>query len=983
MSLAPSSERSYADLVALVKVISQINRSLKLANVLETSLGEILRVVGGAWGCFLLLDPQKLAVQIANPVGLDVSLLDSLQRITLDPARIHDVADQSRQTEIMVELGEQVKSTLMAQSIQSFISIPLTARGWAIGVLLLGMDERAPLQPPGVDLLVSIGEQVGMAVENARLHAAVNESEAWHRAFIENSPDAFLEGDFNDRILYANDAACRLLELSREELGQRTMSDFVVDQDVRLADREKLFRDGFLLGHQYKFRTGTGKIKATSSSTRLVRDSQGNITSYQSIFRDVTEHEHLVTEITRRKQELEVLNKIAEILANPLEVERVLDQICEQITFITNMESVALYVTDEKQEVLNLTAYRGISENLLSGVRQLGLDDPITRSIAVDGQVIALDDVSFYPGDGFAGPRLEGYHAGICAPIKKRAKSLGALFIGSKARTQFKPSDVDLIANIAAQIGGALENVELYAQMTRRVRELEGLAQLSAALVSTLDPSTIYKLAVDWTYRLMHADICESRRLDQDTLFRESVLLRDRETFYSEPIILGELYESLVQARQPLKISDAQTQLDVPPVAREGLERASLRALLVMPLALRETVFGTLSVLYKEPHAWSPTEIELLKTIANLTASALDNAHLFQTVLSEQRKVQAIFDSGLSGLFATDVEGFIVMFNRAAERITGWMQSDVLGKKWEDIFASPAAGAPVEPLINEALIRKQTAYVSEGRFIQTRDARVIPVAKAVAPLFDEKGEVTGAVGAFWDLTREKQAEMEREHFLTMFAHQLRSPLTALLSAMQLLERRGLSKERRGEMLALVKSEGARLQKFTHQFLDMEGAFAVSGSVQYETVSLVDVIESMVRRFRASSEGHDFDIQSPQPPPLVWADQQRIEHILSNLLDNAVIYSPAGTRVTVIVELLNDETVQVAVQDQGPGISLAEQALVFERFYRAARSQQRRVYGHGLGLAIVREMVTEMGGTIWIESRENHGATFHFTLRRSQ
>ncbi len=983
MSLAPSSERSYADLVALVKVISQINRSLKLANVLETSLGEILRVVGGAWGCFLLLDPQKLTVQIANPIGLDVSLLDSLQRITLDPARIHDVADQSRQTEIMVELGEQVKSTLMAQSIQSFISIPLTARGSTIGILLQGMDERAPLQPPSVDLLVSIGEQVGMAVENARLHAAVNESEAWHRAFIENSPDAFLEGDFDGRILYANDAACRLLELSREELGRRTISDFVVEEEVRIADREKLLRDGFLVGHQYKFRTGTGKIKVTSSSTRLVRDSQGKITSFQSVFRDVTEHEHLVAEITRRKQELEMLNKIAEILANPLEVERVLDQICEQITSITNMESVALYVTDEQQEFLNLAAYRGISENLLSVVRQLGLDDPITRSIAVDGQVIALDDVSFFPGDGFAGPRLEGYHAGICAPIKKRDKSLGALFIGSKARTQFKPSDVDLIANIAAQIGGALENVELYAQMTRRVRELEGLAQLSAALVSTLDPAAIYELAVRWTFELMHADICESRRLNGDKLFREAVLLRDRESYYNEPIVLGELYESLVQKRQPLKISNVQTQFDVPLVARDGLERASLRALLVMPLALRETVFGTLSVLYKEPHAWSPTEIELLKTIANLTASALDNAQLFQTVSSEQRKVQAIFDSGLSGLFATDVDGFIVMFNRAAERITGWMRNDVVGKKWEDILASPAAGAPVEPLINEALIRKQTAYIPEGRFIQTRDARVIPVAKAVAPLFDEKGKVTGAVGAFWDLTREKQAEMEREHFLTLFAHQLRSPLTALLSAMQLLERRGLSKERRSEMLALVKSEGARLQKFTHQFLDMEGAFAVSRSVQFETVALLDVIEGMILRFRASSEGHAFCIQSAQPPPLVWADQQRIEHILSNLLDNAVIYSPVGTRVTVIVKLLDAETVQVSVQDQGPGIPLAEQALIFERFYRAARSQQRRVYGHGLGLAIVKEMVAEMDGTIWVESRENHGATFHFTLRRSQ
>ena len=201
--------------------------------------------------------------------------------------------------------------------------------------------------------------------------------------------------------------------------------------------------------------------------------------------------------------------------------------------------------------------------------------------------------------------------------------------------------------------------------------------------------------------------------------------------------------------------------------------------------------------------------------------NAIDNAQLFQSVLSEQRKVQAIFDSGLSGLFATDAAGRIVMFNRAAERITGWTASQVFGKIWEDLFIDPVQTLPGEPLIYQALVHKATLYEHSGRLLRTRDGREIPIAKAVAPLLDEQGNVTGAVGAFFDMSREQAAELEREDFLREVAHQLRSPLTAVLSAAQLLERQNLSEARRAEMWGVLKSSGERLKRFADQFLDLE------------------------------------------------------------------------------------------------------------------------------------------------------------------
>ena len=362
-------------------------------------------------------------------------------------------------------------------------------------------------------------------------------------------------------------------------------------------------------------------------------------------------------------------------------------------------------------------------------------------------------------------------------------------------------------------------------------------------------------------------------------------------------------------------------------------------------------------------------------------AGAIDSAQLFQNVLSEQRKVQAIFDSGLSGLFATDAAGRIVMFNRAAERITGRAPNEVYGFTWQEIFGEPAQDPPVEPLINEALLRKKTVFAHDGRFIRTRDGRVIPVAKAVAPLLDDLGNVTGAVGAFWDLSREQAAELEREEMLRFAAHQIRSPLTALLSALQLFARPNLAEDRRAEMWTVIMSQGERLRRFASQFLDFEAVAQSQRPLNLEPVAIVSTIRALVNDFRTDPGKHTFVIKSVKPEPMVHADLDHLQHVLRNVLDNAVNYSPRETRVTITVRLAEKQKVEVIVKDQGPGIPFVEQEKIFKPFYRSPNVEGRSAYSQGLGLAITRRLIKEMEGDIWVVSEIGKGATFHFTLRR--
>ena len=185
-----------------------------------------------------------------------------------------------------------------------------------------------------------------------------------------------------------------------------------------------------------------------------------------------------------------MLNIIAQILSNPLELTTALDQVCAQISndYRDGIRRGILY--DELGQYLNLIAQRGMSEKLQTDMRQLGLDDPLTRSI-VEGTILALDDAVAYDGGGLAGPRSDGYRD------HNRADSDGRT-IGGRSRRGYQvqdavptKADVDLLQNIGRQIGKAMQNAKLYHEMQKRVEELDGLAQLSAACTASSTRSNL------------------------------------------------------------------------------------------------------------------------------------------------------------------------------------------------------------------------------------------------------------------------------------------------------------------------------------------------------------------------------------------------------------------------------------------------------------------------------------------------------------
>lgn len=248
------------------------------------------------------------------------------------------------------------------------------------------------------------------------------------------------------------------------------------------------------------------------------------------------------------------------------------------------------------------------------------------------------------------------------------------------------------------------------------------------------------------------------------------------------------------------------------------------------------------------------------------------------------------------------------------------------------------------------------------------------------------GERAGVAIDNAQLYQEAQdASRSRDQFLAVAAHELRSPLTSMKGFAQLLLRR--SKRVAGgeewiRPLETIDAQVNRVAELVNRLLDVSRIEEHRLQLQVDEVDLLDLVSRTVAEVQLVSDRHAIVIQASGDSVLVELDAPRVQQVLSNLLDNAVKYSPDGMIVTVLLEATTDEAT-VSVIDQGPGIPENARAQLFERYFRGVTSSRSAAEGLGLGLYVAHGIVDAHGGRMWLESEPGKGSTFAFTLPRSQ
>jgi len=337
-------------------------------------------------------------------------------------------------------------------------------------------------------------------------------------------------------------------------------------------------------------------------------------------------------------------------------------------------------------------------------------------------------------------------------------------------------------------------------------------------------------------------------------------------------------------------------------------------------------------------------------------------------VLRQQRDEAARVLSLLGeGVFLVDDAGVIRLWNPSAEAITGLSDGAVRGRRAVDAIPG-------------WLEARERIPVDEER----ARAMMLPIQLESRTLWLSISGVRftgGTVYTFRDLTEERRLEQMRSDFVATVSHELRTPLASIHGAVLTITKRGreLEPALHARLLSIVLEQSERLSALVEQIL--LAAQLDSGGLQvarerFDAAHLArTVIETSRLRLPA---GLEVELVAPPGLPSVLGDSSRTTHVLSNLLDNAIKYSPDGGRINVIVSP-EDGRLRFTVRDEGLGIPRREQDRIFEKFYRLDPNLTRGVGGTGLGLYICRELVARMGGRIWVTSEPGAGSSFSFEL----
>jgi signal transduction histidine kinase len=251
---------------------------------------------------------------------------------------------------------------------------------------------------------------------------------------------------------------------------------------------------------------------------------------------------------------------------------------------------------------------------------------------------------------------------------------------------------------------------------------------------------------------------------------------------------------------------------------------------------------------------------------------------------------------------------------------------------------------------------------------------------SLRPLLASDGSVTGVLSALVDVTGRAELDRQKNEFLSIASHELKTPITSIKAYAQMALRQAGSgaADRLARSLGIVDQQADRLVGLIEELLDVSRLQEGQLPLHVEPFDLAALLRDVVETTRLGAPDFTIRLETPPGPVPVAADAGRIEQVAINLLQNAIKYSGESRQVAITLSCIGSEAV-TAVRDYGVGIPVAQQAHVFERYFRASNVSARHYSGLGLGLYITHGIVERHGGRMWLDSAEGQGSTFYFAL----
>ena len=404
-------------------------------------------------------------------------------------------------------------------------------------------------------------------------------------------------------------------------------------------------------------------------------------------------------------------------------------------------------------------------------------------------------------------------------------------------------------------------------------------------------------------------------------------------------------------------------------INREALQLGSF---LAVPIKVRVGFYLVLAVGHTSPNSFSPEIENILGIIARQAAIVIDNAKLYRQVQEERNIVDAIVQSAAEGILVTNSKDRIISLNLAAKRIFGIKEGmSELPQGIRDFVFNP--------LLKEFSLHQGNIMTKE---IDLTAPLKMTLRIEMTPLRDITGEKFGVVTLMHDITKRKEIDRMKTEFISTVSHELRTPLTTMKEFVSIILDgiAGNVTEEQKNYLNIIKNNINRLTRIINNLLDISKIEAGRVELKKERINIAKIINQEIPNFKTQTEakGINLKIEIPETMGDVFVDVDKIIQVYTNLMGNAVKFTPPGGTIRINVEE-KDGVIVSTVEDSGVGIAKEHLERIFDKFTQVDREPGSGERGTGLGLTISRGIIQMHKGKIWCESELGAGSKFIFTL----
>ena len=532
---------------------------------------------------------------------------------------------------------------------------------------------------------------------------------------------------------------------------------------------------------------------------------------------------------------------------------------------------------------------------------------------------------------------------------------------------------------------------------TYQLRQLEFLLRISRAMTSRLDLPSLLELILNSAAEMVGCRIGLIVLEEENRGLRPSHNAAPR---YQIRAVHG-ITQPMLRAFEPLldvaplvqentvdESVDAQLELhfrDLPARVRQVEERlgAALGQVVGLPLLVEQTLLGII-YLFRREYAFTQIDWQFLQGFADQAAIAVRNARLYQQLANERTQLATIIENNANGVMILDAERQVLVMNQALALLVGMDPATAVGKHCQDVLALRNASGD-----NLCQDEEFTDFSGRAKLhcegdLNPPGSKRLTVAVNFTPLYDERKRLVNIIVNVDDITRFREDEEVKNTFTSIISHELKTPVALIKGYAQTLARPDASwdAETARQSLQIIEEEADRLERLINNLLDVSRIQAGGLKLDFAEVDMLPLVSKVVKAYRTQTETHELTVDFSQPLPPVWGDEERLRQVLTNLIGNAIKYSPEGGAIRVggwLEQAEGSPRVVLFVADQGIGIPQEEIAKIFDRYYRVDSTLRRSTAGTGLGLFLSKAIVDAHGGQIWARSEPGKGATFFIAL----